>query len=492
VSKKQMLLVTGSNVMVNTDLDALVSLIGDEWETTAYESGMLAQVPEFDAVMVSLTSGLSDRELAQVMRAARPGYVFVKQVDVQYGTSLSTAFRAVPVTAIATLHPSIIDTPADAELRKRWMGQLHPDSRLVYAEFLAGLVHTIGSDIEQVAERARAKPAPDPAIRSFYWGIRRPGVVESLRSLGFGADKRDAVFGAVAGQFRAVRDVSRGLSRAERFEMDSWAHYAAHAERVLLPYERIKSEYQITRRLLECAHLAPETTVADPRLSEHVVRFLDPAEWAAYAKEVSADLLDVLDKGLPSVTAAAKLASADWSEYGLQVGTKHGELLRWVLANVDLTEGWAVEFGTGDGTSTRAIAEHVPVMTFDCMTGLPEEWRPGFGKGMFAQRHVPNVPGSVFVNGLFEDTLPGAPLPSRVALLHIDCDLYASTATIFERARDLIQPGTVIVFDELIAYPGWEQHEHRAWTELREVWPTLQVEPIGWAHEAVAYRVTGI
>ena len=27
-------------------------------------------------------------------------------------------------------------------------------------------------------------------------------------------------------------------------------------------------------------------------------------------------------------------------------------------------------------------------------------------------------------------------------------------------------PGSVLVFDEFFNYPGWQQHEYRAWTEF--------------------------
>lgn len=481
-AKRRMLLVTGSNVMVNSDLDALTCLIRDEWETVAFRLDMLDQVGEFDAVMLSHTTGCSDRTLVGIVDATRPGRLFVHGCDVQFGRAgmLARPFARRPVTMIGSLSPAIAGTTMGAELHKAWMAPLHPESRIVWCEYLAGLIHTKGPEIEVAAERARTKPALD--ARAFYWGIKRPGVVESLRSLGFGSDKRDAAFGTIAQLFRQVRNVTAG----DKYDMDSWAHYAMHAEQVLLPYEPIKSEYQITRRLLECAILASDHTVVDPRLSDHVQRFLDPAEWITYAKQVSDDLLTILDEGLPAA------AGPDWHEYGKQVGTKHGELLAWVLNDVDMPDGWAVEFGTGDGTSTRAISKRMPVMTFDHFGGLPEKWRDGFEQGMFAQRQIPNIPCSVIVNGLFNQTLPSAPLPNKVALLHVDCDLYSSTKTIFERAKDLIHVGAVIVFDELIDYPGWRDHEHKAWTELLAEWPTLKVEPIAHAHEAVAYRVTGV
>ena len=44
-------------------------------------------------------------------------------------------------------------------------------------------------------------------------------------------------------------------------------------------------------------------------------------------------------------------------------------------------------------------------------------------------------------------------------MLHIDCDLYSSTAAVFERVADRLAPDAVIVFDELLNYPEYRRHE---------------------------------
>jgi hypothetical protein len=56
--------------------------------------------------------------------------------------------------------------------------------------------------------------------------------------------------------------------------------------------------------------------------------------------------------------------------------------------------------------------------------------------------------------------------PDKIAFLHIDCDLYSSTKTIFELLASRIQPGTTIVFDEYFNYPGWREHEFKAFQEF--------------------------
>ena len=72
------------------------------------------------------------------------------------------------------------------------------------------------------------------------------------------------------------------------------------------------------------------------------------------------------------------------------------------------------------------------------------------------------------VPGLFEDTLPSFlnDEPGPVAFLHLDADLYSSTKTVLDLLGDRLVPGSIVVFDEFFNYPGWQQHEYRAWTEF--------------------------
>ncbi len=71
--------------------------------------------------------------------------------------------------------------------------------------------------------------------------------------------------------------------------------------------------------------------------------------------------------------------------------------------------------------------------------------------------------------GWFDDTLPS--WASRhpdvaVGLLRIDCDIYSSTVTIFNNLGHLLKPGTLLCFDELIGYYGWQDHEYKAFMEF--------------------------
>src|SRR3990167_2338597 len=53
-----------------------------------------------------------------------------------------------------------------------------------------------------------------------------------------------------------------------------------------------------------------------------------------------------------------------------------------------------------------------------------------------------------------------------IAFIHIDCDLYEATKTVFDILGNNLVPGSVIVFDEYYNYPGYERHEYKAFQEF--------------------------
>ena len=160
------------------------------------------------------------------------------------------------------------------------------------------------------------------------------------------------------------------------------------------------------------------------------------------------------------------------------------------------TGGMALEFGVFTGTTLKIIAaarEAGGVYGFDSFEGLPENWRTGFTAGTFGVDVPPEIPGAELVVGLFEDTLPGflAAHPGPVDLLHIDADLYSAAVTVLTQVGPRLRPGSVIVFDEFFNYPGWEDHEARAWREYVAAHDLgFRYEAYTLDHEQVVVRVT--
>ena len=158
-------------------------------------------------------------------------------------------------------------------------------------------------------------------------------------------------------------------------------------------------------------------------------------------------------------------------------------------------DGLIMEFGVAGGSTIKKIANGFPNKTvygFDSFEGLPEQWRNHYEKGHFAC-DVPEVPYNVtLVKGWFEDTLPifleeheGA-----AAFIHIDCDLYSSTKTVFDNLKYRIVDGTIILFDEIISYDGYEEHEFKAFNEYLKQ-NDMRYECIGryTDHEKAGFRV---
>jgi len=166
-------------------------------------------------------------------------------------------------------------------------------------------------------------------------------------------------------------------------------------------------------------------------------------------------------------------------------------------------EGLILEFGVWTGNSIRHLASLFPsrrIHGFDSFEGLDEPWITAPVGEFDLRGKLPEVPANVtLVKGWFDDTLPGflAEQPGKVALLHVDSDLYSSCKTIFSLLRDRIVPGTVIVFDELYNFPGWRDCEYKAFLEWQSE-TGAEVEYLGytaspgqdWSGHQVAMRVT--
>jgi hypothetical protein len=163
----------------------------------------------------------------------------------------------------------------------------------------------------------------------------------------------------------------------------------------------------------------------------------------------------------------------------------------------NLDNGMILEFGVATGRTLNHIARLLPnkfVHGFDSFEGLPENWTSRMPKGFFRRDNLPRVNHNCRLHvGWFNETLPRWKSvfgDNPIQLLHIDSDLYSSAVTILSELEANIVPGTVIVFDEYINYPGWQQDEFRAWQEFVAK-NAIDYEYIGYVsrHQKVAVRV---
>ncbi len=178
---------------------------------------------------------------------------------------------------------------------------------------------------------------------------------------------------------------------------------------------------------------------------------------------------------------------------------KKEPLLRYACSLAD-HEGDVLEFGVGKGRTLRILCElfpDQPVYAFDSFEGLPTDWTHDRRQGRYETGGRPpdNLPDNaeVFV-GMFADQLPRYLQRSsaEVRLIHLDCDLYESAREVLFGLAPRLVPGSVIVFDEYLNYPGWKQHEYKAFTEFTETFGK-SFEYVGFASSylSVAVRITG-
>jgi hypothetical protein len=157
----------------------------------------------------------------------------------------------------------------------------------------------------------------------------------------------------------------------------------------------------------------------------------------------------------------------------LSVKSLHGrrQMFEMALSHVRI-DGLYLEFGVENGDSINLLAEYVKetIHGFDSFEGLPEAWFDDLGKGALSTNSkVPVVAQNVELHiGWVDESLPKfvSTHDGQVAFMHIDCDLYSSTSMVFDTLGDRIRSGTVIVFDEYFNYPGWKNHEYKAFQEF--------------------------
>lgn len=151
---------------------------------------------------------------------------------------------------------------------------------------------------------------------------------------------------------------------------------------------------------------------------------------------------------------------------------RYATYIKYTLEFVKISGMW-LEFGVSTGQTTKKYVEYMPetdkpLYGFDSFEGIPENWA-GHHKGAFTTHgKIPQIDNAQMIVGWFDDTLPKfiETKEKQIAVLIIDCDVYSSTKTIFDNCKNLIVPGTVIIFDEVYNYSDYINHEYKAFMEF--------------------------
>jgi len=212
-----------------------------------------------------------------------------------------------------------------------------------------------------------------------------------------------------------------------------------------------------------------------PMLRAMIIRCLAPLRWAVRFELERRRTDDSKDIELALQREALAETVAYTKQHLLNVNSVDSflEHLSAALKQVKDQSGLYLEFGVFSGNTINHIAGQVDqtVYGFDSFEGLPERWRDGLDAGHFKPMGgtLPKVrPNVQLVKGWFDKTLPEFldKHPENVSFIHVDCDLYSSTKTIFDCLGPRIRPGTVIVFDEYFNYFGWKEGEFKAFQEF--------------------------
>lgn len=175
-------------------------------------------------------------------------------------------------------------------------------------------------------------------------------------------------------------------------------------------------------------------------------------------------------------------------------------------------EGYYFEFGCHEANSMRLAwdcFQHLfdwTYVAFDSFEGLPPvekddrstiffEGNLATGEDTFIERVTKHgLPRDklVTVKGFYDQSLTPALqarlLPTRAAVIYVDCDLYKSTVPVLDFIVPFLQTGTIIVFDDWNCFYGNpDQGERRAWREFTEGNTHLRFEPFVATGEAQSF-----
>ncbi len=131
---------------------------------------------------------------------------------------------------------------------------------------------------------------------------------------------------------------------------------------------------------------------------------------------------------------------------------------------------------------------------FDSFDGIPEDWDDIKAGSYNSDGIIPKIKGGEFIVGKFQDTLPRffSEVRPTASIINFDADLYSSTIFALNCASSVIDQHTILIFDEFLINPNWENDEHKALEEfcLQNEFK-YEVLAVSFFSKQVAVRLTG-
>ena len=173
---------------------------------------------------------------------------------------------------------------------------------------------------------------------------------------------------------------------------------------------------------------------------------------------------------------------------------------RWALFDrvIELSEKDRpfYEFGVWRGEAFKYLIKTFKKgFGFDTFEGIPEDWDDFKAGSYSSDGNIPKISGGEFIVGKFEDTLPSffSTVRPTASIINFDADLYSSTICALKYASPVIDPQTILIFDEFLMNPNWENDEYKALEEfcIQNNYE-YEVLAISFSTKQVAVRLIGI
>ena len=132
-----------------------------------------------------------------------------------------------------------------------------------------------------------------------------------------------------------------------------------------------------------------------------------------------------------------------------------------------------MEFGVFKGGTINYFSKYVKkIYGFDSFQGLKEDW---VGNENYPEKHfdlnknIPKLNKNVIpIIGYVQDTLENFLRKENpeINFVHMDLDTYESTKFTLEKIKPYLKSDSIIIFDQIYNFAGWEVGEHKALSEI--------------------------
>ena len=234
--------------------------------------------------------------MEEIMRRSKPYTVAMFVCDLQLASQVKlwdkgenhvthkrNVLDSKPIYVFGSIEEAVLNEEKGEELVNRlWMRGLHPDSKLIFIEWLSLLYHTYPKTVDEDIKMPDLQDGEK--IRNFYYGVKRPHISKSLDDLGLNSEE-DLIYGANAIANDKVRIID--FNRRKYKDSLTWIKLANRADKILIPYEPIKSDYQLSLRFLEAMRFYKDKALVDNRVNSEYPKYIhDEQMWINKSNEV--------------------------------------------------------------------------------------------------------------------------------------------------------------------------------------------------------------